>query len=66
MTKYCPQCDRDVPLTEFPNNASRVDGKGGWCRECMRKYTREWKLKNPETNRLHARIYHQNKKLRSQ
>jgi hypothetical protein len=64
-TKHCPQCDHDKPLDDFPNNATRADGKGGWCKECMREYTKAWKVKNPEINRLHAKLYYHNKKLRT-
>jgi hypothetical protein len=30
----------------------------------MREATSDWKKRNPEVNRLHAKIYYQNRKLK--
>lgn len=35
VTKHCPRCGRDLPLTSFGNNKSAADGHQRWCRECM-------------------------------
>lgn len=64
-SKFCPRCDTDRPLEDFPVNNARADGRGGWCRLCMRQATRKWKAEHPETNRLHAKIYHANKQLKA-
>lgn len=62
-SKHCPRCNQTKLLADFPVNRSRTDGRGGWCRECMREVTREWKANNPEIVRLHAKLYYHNKKL---
>ncbi len=62
-TKFCPKCDTDRPVEDFPANASRSDGRGGHCRLCMREATKKWKANNPEIKRLHAKIYYANKRL---
>jgi len=33
--KNCPDCLREKPEADFPQNASRPDGRGLYCRECM-------------------------------
>ena len=61
--KYCPQCTTMKLVDDFPVNRSRPDGRGGWCRMCMREATRQWKLVNQDIVRLHAKIGYHNKKL---
>src|SRR5690606_3635204 len=50
-TKYCPRCERDLPVTEF---GKRKDWVQPYCRECHRaynrKYLREYRKKNASRN----------------
>lgn len=39
-TKRCPMCKRTLPLSEFPPNKTRKDGRCGYCRPCKRDYDR--------------------------
>lgn len=41
-TKRCPMCKRTLPLSEFPPNKSRKDGRYGYCRPCKRDYDRAY------------------------
>lgn len=35
--KYCPYCERNLPVNEFYANRAQRDGKGGYCKECLPK-----------------------------
>lgn len=32
--RRCPKCDETKPVTEFPRNRSRADGRAAYCRPC--------------------------------
>jgi hypothetical protein len=40
MTKYCPGCQRTLPVEAYARNASRWDNCQSWCKVCMRRYVR--------------------------
>jgi len=50
VTKVCTKCKIELPATSYffgPNKRAK-DGFNSWCRECRRKYNREWhKTNNP-------------------
>jgi hypothetical protein len=47
-TKVCPKCGDDLPLTSFPLNKTRRDGRGSWCRLCTGDFSTEHYEKNKE------------------
>ena len=44
--KFCPKCETDKPIEEFPINKSRKDGRGRVCKGCQNEYTRNHYRKN--------------------
>ena len=38
MNKFCPKCQTDKPIEEFPVNRVRKDGRSGSCLVCQREY----------------------------
>jgi hypothetical protein len=63
LTKRCPVCGKELPLTMFSKNKSTYDGVQSYCKECMKKY----ETANPVTPqtcgmvskaRLRARVKH--------
>ena len=40
MTKRCPDCGQDLPLTDFVLNKRRSDGRGTYCRQCFNARSR--------------------------
>jgi 5-methylcytosine-specific restriction endonuclease McrA len=46
--KYCRPCNTVKPTSEFFNSKSRSDGLADECKECRKKASMQWKLKNPE------------------
>ena len=64
MIKFCPKCDRDLPAEQFAKNASRPDGRAGWCKPCARASIKQWKQTNPQLVAEHNKIYYENRKLR--
>lgn len=46
--KKCTRCGETKPVTEFPNDRSRKDGKFPHCKECNRKHASEWRSENPD------------------
>ena len=52
-TKRCPMCERTLPLSEFPPDKSRKDGRYGYCRPCKRDYERAYiKARRERAKRL--------------
>lgn len=39
-SKVCWSCDRDLPLSEFASDKSRIDGAKSRCKRCDREYQR--------------------------
>lgn len=31
QTKFCPACQKDLPVTDFPKNRRKPDGLGSYC-----------------------------------
>ena len=40
-TKHCPRCKTHKALSEFNTCAAKKDGKQGYCRECMKQYSKD-------------------------
>lgn len=38
--KWCPKCERNLPLTEFFANRHKPDGLQGYCKQCWMAYTK--------------------------
>jgi len=38
LTKVCPKCGRELPLSEFNKDKSRKDGLNVYCKECRKIY----------------------------
>jgi hypothetical protein len=38
MNKCCSRCKKEKPLDSFSNNINMKDGKGTWCKLCMKDY----------------------------
>ena len=36
MTKHCPKCSRELPLSEFGAHRGRLDGRQPYCRDCRK------------------------------
>lgn len=68
--RYCPKCDRELPLDAFYTNKAARDGYCPYCKECSNAYAVErqrkdpaklnarhkaWRCKNPEKAAAHGR-----------
>lgn len=62
-TKTCVRCNLIRPITDFHIKRSNVDGYDGRCKDCKRKYNKQWR----ENNLEHVREYDRNhtRKIRS-
>lgn len=40
--KRCPMCKRVLPLSDFPPNSARKNGRYEYCRPCKRDYDRAY------------------------
>lgn len=47
-TKYCNQCERDLPLHNFTTNKARKDGKQSYCKPCMKLFRSAYYRKNKQ------------------
>ena len=48
QVKWCPRCETEKSITDFPKNKSRKEGVGGWCKKCDGKATKKYILNNKE------------------
>jgi hypothetical protein len=44
--RYCPDCDADKPIEEYPRNRADSSGYASYCKPCHNKRGRESKIKN--------------------
>ena len=56
-TKFCPSCKTDKPLAEFARNRSKKDGLAAQCRECKKRYQRDWYKRNQKQHRKNANAW---------
>lgn len=55
--KKCPDCKRDLPLTDFHRDKIKRDGCATYCKECAKRRVRKWSLENPEKRKEYVRQY---------
>jgi len=48
MIKLCPRCNKEKDLAEFNKDKSRIDGLVNWCKECKKKYHKNYYKLNDE------------------
>lgn len=42
MTKFCPRCGIEKPVSEFHKAKEQARGVRCWCKSCQRAYQRDW------------------------
>ena len=42
LTKVCPKCGRELPLSEFYKDKSNKDGLRTYCKECHKEYAKSY------------------------
>lgn len=59
MTKTCPKCGRELPLSRFSKCNSMKDGLQRMCKECSASYSKQRKkIKSSEKEGCHlAKVY---------
>jgi hypothetical protein len=55
--KACTNCKIEKPLSDFPPNKAKVDGRQSRCRECGREWAAQWRRKKPEEARAISQRY---------
>jgi hypothetical protein len=46
--KYCPDCDEEIPVSEFGNNIRNPSGLATYCRMHSQERVKVWKANNPD------------------
>ena len=63
-TKRCTKCGRELPLSEFSENVGYRDGYKTHCKECVRKVSREWYVRNRmPANKEYRRLQQEKKDI---
>ena len=63
--KVCAKCGEWKTLEEYHKNKKTKDGRGTYCKECQKKYQKQWREKNPKYhNSEQQRQYRENNKER--
>ena len=55
--KCCTRCGEEKPLTEFYTDNWAGGGKDSWCKDCVKKYNRQYYVKHSEEMKAYARNY---------
>lgn len=64
MEKYCPHCQKTLPVSAFHKDAKKKDGLRSWCRDCVSwKFKRQFMGSEAYSRRL--RRYYDNRKAQS-
>jgi hypothetical protein len=58
--KKCTKCGEIKPITEFYKNPGNLDGYHGWCKECHRKWRKNYKAVNRDIIRQKDKEYRLN------
>ena len=53
IKKYCTKCFTRKPMNEFNNLKSSSDGKGIWCKDCMKRAQKKYKLPLKESGNFY-------------
>ena len=64
MTKLCPCCKQDKPLTEYYKNKRNTDLLQNYCKSCQAQKTITSKAKFPEKHKATKRAWYQNNRER--
>ena len=51
--KWCPRCETERPVSEFPRHRSKPDGLYSCCKPCKRAAAAEWKATADPTGERH-------------
>lgn len=57
--RTCKSCGLEKPLSDFYRNKIISDGYENTCKECAKKRSLEWRLKNPDRVRENNRVRNQ-------
>lgn len=63
--KFCTSCNEWKPRNVFSKNKSKGDGLGNRCKECARKYSREYYHRRPEHCKSRHKKYVEANRFRS-
>ena len=55
--KECCKCGVSKPLSEFPPRKNSIDGYQNFCKECKKKYDKEYQIKNKERTQAQRKRY---------
>lgn len=62
--KVCTKCKRELPLSEFSRECGYRDGYKTHCKECVRKVSREWYVRNRmPANKEYRRLQQEKKDI---
>lgn len=61
-TKICSKCGRELPLSEFHKNKDHKDGHSNVCKECHKKYYKQYYQDNREVRLERQKQYYQEHK----
>ena len=56
-SKVCTKCGVDKPLGEFVKQKDSFDGLNWNCKDCVKKYHKEWYRENKERQKKNAKRY---------
>ena len=62
-TKYCADCERTLPVTEFTSDKRKRDGLCCYCRKCMGARNKRYKSKSPEKIKEINKAYREANKI---
>jgi len=65
VTKICPRCKCEKSIEQFCKNPNKKLGIGSWCKECSRKYNKEYRRKHKSKINKLQRKYRKRSQLKN-
>jgi hypothetical protein len=65
MTKYCPDCEKNLPRQNFAINAKNGDGLYSYCRGCTAIRKKAYRTDHPEIDKARAAAWYAENKAKS-
>jgi len=60
LTKVCPKCGRELPLSEFHKDKAKKYGLDGYCKECKKEYLKVYRENHREEILKQMKVYYDN------
>jgi hypothetical protein len=63
IMKICIRCQQELDKSQFSKDKKQQDNLNTWCKDCAKKYNKDYYIKNKEKLKKYAKNYTKNNKI---